>query len=169
MKTIIIYLCSSGNDLNLDYSYRNERKWNEGVHSKLNDTYDLFAFGFPIELCNKFEKNIWIYNSYKMGNFNWINGKKNINLFIFIQIYFWKLVQQRYVMVAMMFISLAATFAPRVSFTIVLTKMVYIPNANPNQINDKLLDDEIICPVQQTFVTSTNSSGNEEITVLNAV
>lgn len=45
----------------------------------------------------------------------------------------------------MMFLSMAVTFALRMSFPIVLTQMVYVPNTQPETNSTKLVT---ICPVK---------------------
>lgn len=56
-------------------------------------------------------------------------------------------VQQRYVLTAVMFLALGVTFALRMSFSLVLTQMVYIPNANTeNHTIDS--NGEEICPTR---------------------
>ncbi|XP_031629149.1 sialin-like [Contarinia nasturtii] len=68
-------------------------------------------------------------------------------------------IQQRYVVVAMMFFTLAVVFSLRVSFPIVLTQMVYVPNVNPDESH--LTNNVIICPVQN----DTESVGKPETVV----
>lgn len=66
------------------------------------------------------------------------------------------LVQQRYVVVALMFISLSITMALRISFPIVLTQMVYVPNINQNPESSS--NDELICPIKYSVMENNTDS-----------
>lgn len=54
----------------------------------------------------------------------------------------------------MMFFGLGVTFALRSSFSLILTQMVYIPNAN-NKTADS--DGELVCPIKYEY-TSQNET-----------
>lgn len=49
----------------------------------------------------------------------------------------------------MMFLTLAVTFALRMSFPIVLTQMVYVPNTIPSAELNNTSHNEIVCPVKK--------------------
>lgn len=68
-------------------------------------------------------------------------------------------VQQRYILAVMMFLALGVTFAIRISFSLVLTQMVYIPNANES-VNNEPADSNVeqICPVKYVETTSLNKT-----------
>lgn len=67
-------------------------------------------------------------------------------------------VQQRYVVVGMMFLSMTITFLFRMSFPIVLTQMVYVPNINKqNSDNKTISNNEIICPVKHHMTNNLTS------------
>lgn len=55
-------------------------------------------------------------------------------------------IQQQYVVVVMMFFTMAAVFALRMSFGIVLTQIVYIPNINSDA--NHVTNNVMICPVK---------------------
>ena len=91
-------------------------------------------------------------------------SNKNIEFFwIFFKIeslnYFFDfLVQQRYVVVFMMFLSMTFTFLLRMSFPIVLTQMVYIPNINSSSsMNTTESNRELICPVKNHMLNNTTT------------
>lgn len=66
--------------------------------------------------------------------------------------------QQRYVVVGMMFLSMTITFLVRMSFPIVLTQMVYVPNINKqNSDNKTISNNEIICPVKHHTTNNLTS------------
>lgn len=65
-------------------------------------------------------------------------------------------VQQRYVVVAMMFLSLMMTFSLRMSFPIVLTQMVAVPNSSPNTDKNNATNNEIICPVKHHMIENVS-------------
>lgn len=68
-------------------------------------------------------------------------------------------VQQRYVVVVMMFLSMTFTFLLRMSFPIVLTQMVYIPNINSSSSMNATTDSnsELICPVKNHMLNNTTA------------
>ncbi|XP_055326919.1 putative inorganic phosphate cotransporter [Sitodiplosis mosellana] len=71
------------------------------------------------------------------------------------------MVQQRFVLATMMFLALGVTFAIRISFSLVLTQMVYIPNANANANNGTAdPNGQQICPIkdESTSPNQTTSS-----------
>lgn len=77
-------------------------------------------------------------------------------------------VQQRYVLALMMFLGLGVTFALRLSFSLILTQMVYIPNANEN---NKTADSngELVCPIKYEYLSqneTTTSSVRKKFTAL---
>lgn len=75
--------------------------------------------------------------------------------------------QQRYVVVAMMFLSMTLTFLLRMSFPIVLTQMVYIPNINePHSNHSASTETEIICPVKYHMI---NNNTNPEPDPMSAI
>lgn len=58
-------------------------------------------------------------------------------------------VQQRYVLASMMFIVEGMAWALRISFTLLLTQMVKIPNSNPDtEAHD--LNGDLFCPVKHS-------------------
>lgn len=65
--------------------------------------------------------------------------------------------QQRYVVVVMMFLSMTFTFLLRMSFPIVLTQMVYIPNINSSSSINATTEsnNELICPVKNHMLNNT--------------
>lgn len=65
---------------------------------------------------------------YKIISFNFSAVKLNesVKHFVYFQ------VQQRYVLCAVLFLSLGVTFTLRMIFTLILTQMVYIPNVDLN-------------------------------------
>lgn len=64
--------------------------------------------------------------------------------------------QQRYVVVVMMFLSMTFTFLLRMSFPIVLTQMVYVPNINSSSpMNATASNDELICPIENHMLNDT--------------
>lgn len=71
----------------------------------------------------------------------------------FLSFLFFFVVQQRYVVVALMFTSLTITMALRISFPIALTQMVYIPNADDSK---SVANNEIICPVQLSLLENSS-------------
>lgn len=73
-------------------------------------------------------------------------------------------VQQRYVVVVMMFFSLMMTFSLRMSFPIVLTQMVAVPNINPAVDTSNASNSEIICPVKHHMIQ--NDTDFEPIVVV---
>lgn len=64
------------------------------------------------------------------------------------QMWFFFAVQQRYVLTAALFVTLGVTFALRISFSLLLTQMVYIPNANTDSLNTVGFSSEEICPIE---------------------
>lgn len=64
------------------------------------------------------------------------------------------LVQQRYVVVVMMFLSMTFTFFLRMNFPIVLTQMVYVPNINQTFSSDIKSNSELICPNKDHIVNN---------------
>lgn len=50
----------------------------------------------------------------------------------------------------MMFLTMGVTFALRMSFPIVLTQMVYVPNLKPGTTNST--NNEIICPIKSHMI-----------------
>lgn len=57
-------------------------------------------------------------------------------------------VQQRYIIVLMLFVTLSIAIALRVMFTIVLTQIVYIPNINEQtRGNETSVQRNLICPI----------------------
>lgn len=90
----------------------------------------------------------------------------NLNKLLNINIYTLFSVQQRYVLAVMMFFGLGVTFALRLSFSLVLTQMVYIPNAN-NKTADS--NDELVCPIKYEYTSQNEtaiSSVRKKFTVL---
>lgn len=53
----------------------------------------------------------------------------------------------------MMFLVMAVVFALRMSFPIVLTQMVYVPNPDTNNNSTK----EIVCPIKSHMIENTTS------------
>lgn len=70
-------------------------------------------------------------------------------------------VQQRYVLASMMFIVMGVAFALRISFPLLLTQMVYIPNLNSNNDTNQTKDG-LSCPVKHT-----SSQNNTTVSVCN--
>lgn len=64
------------------------------------------------------------------------------------------LVQQRYVVVVMMFLSMTFTFFLRMNFPIVLTQMVYVPNVNQSSMSHTISNSDMICPVKNHIVNN---------------
>lgn len=65
-------------------------------------------------------------------------------------------VQQRYVLTAIVFLLLALAYAFRISFPLILTQMVYVPNSNTginNYTRDASNDteNELICPIKYSM------------------
>lgn len=57
-------------------------------------------------------------------------------------------VQQRYVLAGVLFLSLGVAFTLRMAFPLILTQMVYVPNADKKNNNTHNSNDELICPIQ---------------------
>ncbi|XP_031629153.1 putative inorganic phosphate cotransporter isoform X2 [Contarinia nasturtii] len=73
------------------------------------------------------------------------------------------MIKQRYVAAFMMLLCLGVTFALRISFSLVLTQMVYIPNASPKN-KTAILNDVIVCPTNHR-----SSTPNETINSFRSV
>lgn len=66
-------------------------------------------------------------------------------------------VKQRYVVVVMMFFVMAMVFALRMSFPIVLTQMVYVPNIHSNSEKNHSTSAEIICLVKSHMIENVTN------------
>lgn len=65
--------------------------------------------------------------------------------------------QQRYVVLAILFFSFALTYAFRTSFPLILTQMVYVPNSNTTNVNSTNIqpneaNSELICPTSHAMI-----------------
>lgn len=69
----------------------------------------------------------------------------------------------------MMFLVMAMVFALRMSFPIVLTQMVYVPNIHSNSETNHPTNAEIICPVTSHMienVTNFNSNSSQSVQMM---
>lgn len=75
---------------------------------------------------------------------------KNIKQSLFPDLSLGIRIQQRYIIVLMLFATLSIAIALRVMFTIVLTQIVYIPNVNGQQSkgNETSVPRNLICPIK---------------------
>lgn len=85
----------------------------------------------------------WVFIIFYWTQFKWIINEYQLQISV----------QQRYVVAVMMFLALGVTFSLRISFSIILTQMVYIPNANENNKTTES-NGELICPVKYEFTSS---------------
>lgn len=76
---------------------------------------------------------------------------------IFLSYFLFTAMKQRYVVAVMTFFALGVTFSLRLSFSLVLTQMVYVPNASENNQTDS--NGEEICPIKDP-VTPSNVSAH---------
>lgn len=58
--------------------------------------------------------------------------------------------QQRYILAAVLFVSGGVSFALRMTFPLILTQMVYVPNVDVKKNDTINSDGELICPIEHT-------------------
>ncbi|XP_055326920.1 sialin-like [Sitodiplosis mosellana] len=77
-------------------------------------------------------------------------------------------VKQRYVVVVMVFFVMATVFALRMSFPIVLTQMVYVPNIVSNTETNQSTNTELICRIEHHMIengTSHESNSSQSVPI----
>lgn len=87
---------------------------------------------------------------------------KNIMQSIFLDLSLGFRIQQRYIIVLMLFATLSIAIALRVMFTIVLTQIVYIPNISDQQTkgNETSIPRNVICPIKSVEAQVQNRIPN---------
>ena len=66
----------------------------------------------------------------------------------------------------MMFFVMATVFALRMSFPIVLTQMVYVPNVNPDAESNRSANVEIICPVKHHMIENATNESSSSVPLM---
>lgn len=121
----------------------------------LNVTWHLIFYSRLVNTWNV-HSTIWVSKLKFEINLN-LEKSERINTFF--------LVQQRFVLAGMLFLSLGVAFAFNMSFSLILTQMVYVPNSFMNfsvNTNSETFDSnsEEICPIRYTENQNQNDITN---------